>query len=231
MTFIEQVQTALNAMGFNCGEVDGDMGPKTEKAIIAFKKSIGFRARPYLGPKTLAKLGIKTKIGVIAWLNEMSKYMGIHEEEAQLKAWLEEVPEYHSDPDNIPWCASAMTVCIKKSMPNEPLTGRLAKNTSLALNWLDFGKECDLSYGAIVVMWRGKPTSWQGHLTIAIGYDPIRKKIRVRGGNQRDMVCDIWIDEYRVREHGYRVPITYKGMLPAIPIMNSAGAIISTNEA
>lgn len=231
---IIKVQIALNQRGFNCGKADNVMGPKTENAIMAFKKSIGYKARPYLGPLTLKALGISQKVTIynsmVPYLNEMSKYMGVHEEEAQLKAWLEEDPNYNNDPDNVPWCASAITVCIKNTMPNEPLIGRLAENTSLALNWLDFGKECKLAYGAICVLWRNNPDSWMGHIAIAIGYDPESDEILMRGGNQGDKVCDRWFEANRVRDEGFRMPITFKGKLPPIPIMNANGAIISTNE-
>lgn len=40
-------------------DVDGDFGPKTETAVIAFQKSHGLDADGFAGPKTWAALGIK----------------------------------------------------------------------------------------------------------------------------------------------------------------------------
>ena len=35
---LEEVQSQLNALGYSCGDVDGDMGPRTRSAIRAFQK-------------------------------------------------------------------------------------------------------------------------------------------------------------------------------------------------
>ena len=58
----KELQTLLSKKGFKPGKIDGVMGPKTEAALIAFKKSIGFKARAYLGPLTKAAL----REGVVA---------------------------------------------------------------------------------------------------------------------------------------------------------------------
>lgn len=235
---IEELQLALVRKGFDPGAIDGIMGKDTQDAIVDFKKSIGFKPRPYIGPLTLKKLGVTNLSdnnfqGTISipWLNEMSKYMGYHEEDLSLKTWLKSDGSTVGDPDDIPWCGDALETCVKNTMPNEIFTGKVKKNPYLAANWLDFGNETTMLYGAIVVLWRGSPESWKGHIAIVIGYDPVRKRIRIRGGNQSDKVCDTWIAENRVRSHGFRVPKTFEGVLPPIPLMNSKGAIISTNEA
>ena len=51
------VQFRLNALGFGCGKVDGTMGPRTRKAVIAFQRTyppLGVDGIP--GPQTQAKL-------------------------------------------------------------------------------------------------------------------------------------------------------------------------------
>ena len=60
MTDWRAVQQRLRALGFDSGPIDGIRGPKTDAAITAFKKSIGFRARPYFGPLTEQALKLTT---------------------------------------------------------------------------------------------------------------------------------------------------------------------------
>jgi peptidoglycan hydrolase-like protein with peptidoglycan-binding domain len=52
----KRVQRRLTELGFDPGPHDGIRGPKTDAALVAFKRSIGLRARPYLGPVTMAAL-------------------------------------------------------------------------------------------------------------------------------------------------------------------------------
>ena len=53
---VKLVQTALKEAGFDPGAVDGKMGTKTKKAIIAFQNSAGLKADGKIGYKTLVKL-------------------------------------------------------------------------------------------------------------------------------------------------------------------------------
>ena len=60
-----------------------------------------------------------------------------------------------------------------------------------------------MTYGAVLVFKRGKG----GHVGFAVGYDPVRKRYRVRGGNQGDMIKDSWLDADRLLAS--RQPSTY----------------------
>lgn len=235
---VRLIQKALVAKGFNPGQIDGIMGPKTEAAIVAFKKSKGLRPRPYIGPITYELLVGKSttredirKTATVPWVNELGKYLGKHErrDNSLLRRWLRSDGKTLGDPKKFPWCGDAMETAIKLTLPTEPFKGNLGLNPYLARNWLEFGMKSDLAYGVMVVLWRGKKNGTSGHICTAIGYDPIRKRIRVRGGNQSNTVSDTWVKESRVL--GYRKPITYKGKLPNIPIMNSKGQVVSSNEA
>ncbi|NRA86261.1 MAG: hypothetical protein HRU28_02480 [Rhizobiales bacterium] len=234
MNLTKQIQLALILKGFKCGNPDGIMGALTENAIIEFKISVGLKARAYVGPITLKKLGIvrqsKTN-DLIPWLNEMSKQMGLTEFDSALKKWLRSDGGTVGNPEDIAWCGDAMHTSIRNSMPNEIFTGRVKQNPYLAKNWLEFGNETKPLYGAIIILWRKSKRSMYGHIANVIGYDPVKKRYRIRGGNQSNMVCDTWVDAHRVRGHGFRVPKTFVGTLPPLPIMNSRGAVISTNEA
>ncbi|MFA4989839.1 MAG: peptidoglycan-binding domain-containing protein [Candidatus Omnitrophota bacterium] len=47
-----EIQTALKNANFYTGAIDGKIGPKTKKAIVAFQKANGLTADAKVGPKT-----------------------------------------------------------------------------------------------------------------------------------------------------------------------------------
>lgn len=53
---VKLVQTALKEAGFDPGALDGKMGTRTKKAIIAFQNAVGLKADGKIGYKTLLKL-------------------------------------------------------------------------------------------------------------------------------------------------------------------------------
>lgn len=228
---IKKLQRRLLELGFDPKGVDGVIGPDTEKAIVAFKKSVGLAARPYVGPITLEALFGKdaptTPVAALPWMAEITKYMGYHEitNNATLRKWLKSDGATLGDPAKLPWCGDCIETAIKLSLPNEPFTGNLKKNPYWALNWAKFGEKSDMRYGTVGAFKR--PSG--GHVAFIVGYDPKRKRLRVRGGNQSNSVSDTWIEESRLV--AIRKPKTWKEELPPIPIMDSRGQIVSTNEA
>lgn len=54
----KKIQTRLNELGYNCGQVDGSIGPKTIAAVKAFQKDYGLTVDGSAGPKTQAALGL-----------------------------------------------------------------------------------------------------------------------------------------------------------------------------
>ena len=52
-----KLQELLNALGYDCGSVDGIFGSKTKAAVLAFQKANGLGADGIVGPLTWAKLG------------------------------------------------------------------------------------------------------------------------------------------------------------------------------
>ena len=55
---VRSLQEALRKRGFSPGLVDGDFGPGTEAALIAFQRSEGLRPDGLAGPLTLRALGL-----------------------------------------------------------------------------------------------------------------------------------------------------------------------------
>jgi peptidoglycan L-alanyl-D-glutamate endopeptidase CwlK len=54
---VVRLQTELRNRGFSPGAIDGQFGPGTEAAVLAFQKSEGLLADGKAGPRTLAALG------------------------------------------------------------------------------------------------------------------------------------------------------------------------------
>jgi peptidoglycan L-alanyl-D-glutamate endopeptidase CwlK len=53
---VTALQSALKQKGFSPGAVDGDFGPGTEAAVLAFQKSNGLTANGIVGPETASAL-------------------------------------------------------------------------------------------------------------------------------------------------------------------------------
>jgi putative chitinase len=53
-----ELQQRLKQLGFNPGKLDGDFGPGTEAAVMAFQKSEGLLVDGNVGPRTLTELGL-----------------------------------------------------------------------------------------------------------------------------------------------------------------------------
>lgn len=53
---VTDLQTKLKAAGFDPGTIDGNFGPGTKSALIAFQQSKGLPADGMAGPQTLSAL-------------------------------------------------------------------------------------------------------------------------------------------------------------------------------
>lgn len=53
---VSGVQARLNNLGFDCGKIDGVLGPKTEAALIEFQKQYGLLDTGNIDEQTIAKL-------------------------------------------------------------------------------------------------------------------------------------------------------------------------------
>jgi uncharacterized protein (TIGR02594 family) len=228
MISTRDIQLALVRQGFNVGKVDGINGPKTEQAILTFNAKFGMPPTIRLTESGLKILGLSEEPLRTPWINEVNRYMGVNEvrDRTKLIAWLRSGGGTVGDPTKLPWCADLVETAIKLTLPSEPFPGKVGINPYYSLNWLDFGiKLLTPCFGCIAIFVR----PGGGHIAFIIGVDPIRRRYRIRGGNQSDSICDCWIDIDRCK--GLRWPTTYNGPRSSLPIMDSKGAVISRNEA
>ncbi|WP_181892952.1 NlpC/P60 family protein [Falsiruegeria mediterranea] len=236
---VRWLQRALQTLGFEPGLIDGIKGPDTDRAVIAFKRSEGLRPRAYVGPITLARLRDAVsepepaKYGPETapeppWLVEIGQVMGLHEvrDNAELRAWLASDGSTLGDPARFPWCGDAAITALEMALPFEPLPPSIERNPYWARNFADYGVKCGRVYGAVASFTRGKG----GHVGFAVGYDPKTHRYRIRGGNQSNMVRDSWLAGSRLL--ALRWPSTWPAAHQRpLPVMNSAGQVLSTNEA
>lgn len=58
---VKELQTRLNALGFDCGTADGIFGSKTEKGVIAFQTAAGLEANGKFGKESFKALNAYSK--------------------------------------------------------------------------------------------------------------------------------------------------------------------------
>jgi uncharacterized protein (TIGR02594 family) len=226
MTTLE-IQTRLKELGFYHDTLDGVEGPNTRAAIIAFKTSVGLQARAYVGPIT--RRALKRAV-VLPWMAEINKVLGLHEtrDNQVLSRWLRSDGSTLGDPSQLPWCGDAVETAVKRGLPNEVLPAVLQENPYWARNWAEFGVLSGEVYGAVVSFKRGSG----GHVAFLVGKNETGTLFRIRGGNQSNMVNDVWIDAERLMPSGTRWPSSYPlSRAKPIPVLSSDGAVISRNEA
>lgn len=191
------IQKQLQTLGFYNGKVDGIRGPLTNQAIVAFKRSIGFRARDYYGPLTHAALMEHPTHDSkeTPWMREALKVKGLHERKntLALKSWFTKSVSW-IDPREIAWCGAFVATCLRNWEPAIDIPG----NPLGARQWGAFGRPTSPRRGSILTFWRGSPTSWMGHVGFYYAEDPTA--YHVLGGNQSDAVTVTRIAKSRLLE-------------------------------
>lgn len=98
--------------------------------------------------------------------------------------------------DETAWCAAFVGSVLKDA--GYPNTGKLN-----AKSYLNYGKKIkNPKEGAIAVLWRGKPNSWQGHVGFVSRWTD--RYVWLVGGNQNNMVNETRFPRNRVL--GFRWP-------------------------
>lgn len=224
------VQARLRALGFDPGPIDGIRGPHTDAAVTAFKRSIGFRARPYIGPLTLAALGYKDasepKLNNLPWLDVVDRVRGFQEirDNAALTAFLKSDGHALGDPARFPWCGDLVETAIRLALPDEPFSGALGENPYWARNWVGFGRQLDDPGRGCIGVW---PRGSGGHVAFIVGQDA--DHWYVDGGNQSNSVSRVRIRKARTLLAA-RWPVTFAFDPEPLPEMSSMD-LISIDEA
>lgn len=233
----KEVQHELNEQGFGPLVVDGVLGKVSKAAIIRFKKSIGFNPRSYIGPLTFEALTgdlitpVRKPAPVLSnipWVDEAMGVLGLDENRdyTELAEFLKSDGSTVGDPRKIPWCGDLVETAIKRGCKSGVIT---PTNPYLAANWNKWGVECDPCVGAIVVFWRGSPSSWKGHIGFIVGES--KSNWYVLGGNQRDSITITPISKDRVRDNGIRWPgPSATDLNPGGPPPVMSGGTVTTNE-
>lgn len=177
------IQEALKARGFDPGPIDGITGPKTEAAIIAFKRSVGLKARAYVGPLTLKALGIEPDVRQTyqhPWMNEAARHLGLEEIPGKLHnktilRWVRSLGGWFTD-DETPWCGTFVGWCLRSAGIALP------KHWYRAKAYADWGEEITPRVGALAVFGR----KGGGHVGFIVGESS--SNLYILGGNQRNEV-------------------------------------------
>lgn len=239
---IRRMQQALASKGFDPGRIDGVKGEKTDAALVAFKRSIGYRPRPYYGPLTRAALlrGAVDLAGADArpaqsppWLRLARGDLGLAEIRGYrhngkiIQMWRDLGLPFRDD--ETPWCAGYLNSVVQEAgFPIPP------KYRAAALGWRWTGTGTRLqgpALGAIMDMKRpGRAGS--GHITFVAGRTA-DGRIAGLGGNQGNQVS---INRYSPTARDARFywpdnyPIPDEIGLSTLPLVDSAGAVLR-NEA
>jgi uncharacterized protein (TIGR02594 family) len=222
---VRAIQARLNDLGFGPLAVDGIQGPRTEAAIVAFKRSVGLAPRPYVGPITWSALmesAVRDDVE-IPWLNEAVRMKGLHEsrDKSRLRAWLEPPVDW-TDPAEVPWCGAFTATVLRKWNP----AVKLPENPLGARNWQTWGQSTIPQLGAVLVFWRGARTGWAGHVGFYWGEDA--SALHVLGGNQADSVSVTRIARDRLLAARWPEGAAQPRKIVRL---SEAGRPLSTNEA
>ena len=226
------IQARLNHLGYRDPDgqplkEDGVFGPTTSFAVRAFKRSVGFKDTDYVGPLTWAALSESAAQPdtTIPWLAEAQRVLGLHESRdlgTLTKLFNRTMTKVN--PATTAWCGGFQHFIHKAWNPEV----EVPKNYLSARAWAAFGEPCPLQLGATVVLWRGSPSGWQGHVFTCLGHDPKRRRIYGIGGNQKDSVTRDWFSMDRVLAVRWPLgfPQTGKQLL-----LDGTGQPLSQNEA
>lgn len=193
---IRELQSALQAAGFDPGPIDGAMGPRTRAAIRAFQSANGLAADGVAGPRTRAVLFGPSEErpkpdqsipSDMPWLAEAARLIGVREntspraDNAVIMDWADVLDIGYAS-DEVPWCGLFVAHCMATGVPEEPLPS----NPLGARNWMTYGTTVPAQLGAVMVFWRTSPQSWKGHVALYWAEDDTH--YHVLGGNQSNAV-------------------------------------------
>ena len=188
---VAEIQQALLARGYHLGPAgaDGDAGPQTIAAVMAFQRAAGLVADGLAGPKTQAALASadlterKNEPQEPAWLTLARAELGTHEgvgaaNNPKVVAYFKDAGFAGVKLDSVAWCAAFAGAMLERSghKPSGSLAARSYENWGVGLK--------EPALGCICTKRRG--SSWQGHVFMLVGVNA--NQVFGLGGNQSDAV-------------------------------------------
>jgi uncharacterized protein (TIGR02594 family) len=186
MTTLE-IQRALQARGYDPGKLDGDPGPKTIAAVMAFQRARGLVVDGIAGPRTIEALrenrepprNIPQEPG---WLTLARAEIGIREgkgaaNNARVVRLFADAGFPGIKQDSVAWCAAAVGAMLARAghKPSGSLAARSYEAWGVGL--------IEPVLGCVATKRRGAST-WQGHVFFVVGAD--KTHVFGLGGNQAD---------------------------------------------
>jgi hypothetical protein len=209
---VEALQAALNAQGFNAGEVDGDFGDDTKRAVVRYQQKSGLTVDGEVWTETWKALGGQTQppnpvSGNLQKLanfaeEEAKKQLSWNGADSEAEKYLKPLRKPMQDIDQLgnaivffDWCGAFVYYCCKEvgiDVPAQP-TGFWA-TLALVETWKFWGKQQGYWYrkgdqvpkrGDIIVF------DWDGdgelnHIGIVRGYTPGADTINTSEGNKNN---------------------------------------------
>ena len=125
------------------------------------------------------------------------------------------------DHETTPWCAAFVGACLRRAGLEN--SGSLA-----ARSYLKYGDPLDEpKEGCIVVLTRGNPKGWEGHVGFYVGGNSDR--VKLLGGNQGDAVTIASFPKSQVL--GYRWPVQPIPPTPIADALKTAGKVVVPTSA
>ncbi len=226
------VQTRLHELGFDPGPIDGIRGRRTIAAVRRLQESRGLACDGLIGPDTALALygpnrnGEPPGLDRMPWYREALRLVGTKEIEGPasnpgILDMADRLDLAYED-DDIPWCGLFAGHCVGASLPDEVLPTVVLR----ARAWEAFGVATTPQLGAVMVFWRGSPTSGLGHVGFYFAED--EASYHILGGNQSNMV-----NVARLRKDRLlcaRWPTTALVPEDTLVMAHAATGALSTNE-
>ena len=174
------IQRGLNHAGFYNGTYRGRPGPKTIAAYEAY---------------------IADESEEPEWMAVARKEMGTKEyagdaDNPDVVKYLKSVDTLSVSAqrnDETPWCSAFVNWCMEEA-------GIKGTENAAARSWLQWGSElAEPEIGCVVVLWRGSPAGWQGHVGFFV--KETLTTVSLLGGNQGDQVNISKYSKDRVLEY------------------------------
>ncbi|AWN35770.1 TIGR02594 family protein [Methylobacterium radiodurans] len=189
---VAEIQRALIARGYDLGAAgaDGDAGPKTIAAVMAFQRSAGLVPDGIAGPLTQKALQAddvtqrRAEPDQPAWLTLASHDLGTVEgigkaNNPKVIAYFKDAGFAGVKDDATAWCAVFVNAMLERA-------GRRGSRSLAARSFEGWGVGLtEPALGCIATKKRGN-SSWQGHTGFVVGAN--KDQIFLLGGNQGDKV-------------------------------------------